>query len=173
MEIWDAYYKDETLAGKDLLRGEPIPDGLLHLVCDIIVRHTDGSHLLMQRDFRKESFPGLYELTAGGSANKGETPLQCALRELKEETGINAETLTRIYRIVSPEKHTIYHGFLCVTDCVKDSVALQELETISYLWLPEKELFEFVKTDKFIQPYKDRTDIYLNALRNSDAIKGS
>ena len=25
MEIWDAYYPDGTLAGRDLVRGEPIP----------------------------------------------------------------------------------------------------------------------------------------------------
>ena len=28
MEIWDGYLEDETLANQDLVRGEPIPEGL-------------------------------------------------------------------------------------------------------------------------------------------------
>ena len=44
----------------------------------------------MQRDFRKH-LGGKWELTAGGSALQGETALECASRELREETGIAAE----------------------------------------------------------------------------------
>ncbi len=57
-EIWDAYYADTTLAGRDLVRGEPIPEGLHHLVSEILVRHTDGDYLLMQRDPRKPNYGG-------------------------------------------------------------------------------------------------------------------
>ena len=28
MEIWDGYTADGTLAGRDLVRGEPIPEGI-------------------------------------------------------------------------------------------------------------------------------------------------
>lgn len=55
MEIWDGYYKDGTLANVDLVRDEPVPRGLYHLVCEVLVRHTDGDFLLMQRDFNKHS----------------------------------------------------------------------------------------------------------------------
>lgn len=164
MELWDAYYKDESLAGFDLLSSEPIPDGLLHLVCDIIVRHIDGDYLLTQRAFTKHSFPGLFELSAGGSAQKGEKAYECAVRELQEETGIVSDDLTKVYHIISPEKHTIYYGYLCVTDCDKDSIKLLEGETIDYIWLSEKELLEFVNTDKYLTAYKDRTDIFLETL---------
>lgn len=164
MELWDAYYADETLAGTDLLSSEPVPDGLLHLVCDIFVRHIDGDYLLTQRAFTKYSFPGLFELSAGGSAQKGETPYECAVRELREETGIKANDLTEVYHIISPEKHTIYYGYLCITDCDKDAIRLLEGETISYIWLSEKELLEFVNTDKYLTAYKDRTDIFLDTL---------
>lgn len=66
MEIWDGYYKDGTLANVDLIRGESVPNGLYHLVCEVLVRHTDGDFLLMQRDFNKEMYAGFYEATAGG-----------------------------------------------------------------------------------------------------------
>ena len=95
-EIWDAYDKElNKIDNVQLIRGEPIPDGFYHLVCDIVVKHTDGTYLLMQRDFKK-TFGGMWELTAGGSALAGETPLEGAMRELREETGIISFNLLHI-----------------------------------------------------------------------------
>ena len=31
MELWDAYYRDGTLANRTLVRGELVPEGLYHL----------------------------------------------------------------------------------------------------------------------------------------------
>ena len=60
MELWDAYERDfNKIPNVSLVRGEKIPEGVYHLVCDIIVRHTDGSYLLMQRDRRKH-FGGMW-----------------------------------------------------------------------------------------------------------------
>ena len=73
MEIWDGYLIDGSLAQRDLVRGEPIPIGLYHLVCEILVRHIDGDYLLMRRDLRKVNYGGYYEATAGGSALKVKT----------------------------------------------------------------------------------------------------
>lgn len=163
MEIWDAYKEDGTLAMCDLIRGETIPEGLFHLVSEAIVKHEDGMYLLMQRDFEKTSFPGLYEASAGGSALKGESPYDAAVRELKEETGIQAENLIPIY--VNRSKNTIYCGYLCQTSCDKNSIVLQEGETISYLWLPKEEFLKFVETDLYIQPHKERLCEYLDSIR--------
>ena len=58
MELWDGYQRDGTLARVDLVRGEIVPEGLYHLVCEIIVEHQDGSILAMQRDPRKPNHPG-------------------------------------------------------------------------------------------------------------------
>ena len=100
MEIWDGYWEDGSLANIDLVRGEPIPNGIYHMVCEILVRHTDGDYLLMQRDFRKSNFGGYYEATAGGSALKGEDKITCAKRELFEETGIEANSLEEIFPVI-------------------------------------------------------------------------
>lgn len=159
MEIWDAYLPDGTLAGCDLVRGEPIPEGLRHLVSEIIVRHTDGDYLLMQRDPRKRNYGGYYEATAGGSALKGEDALACAKRELREETGIHTGTFTSLGRSVSC--NTIYETFLCVTDCCKNSITLQAGETVSYKWITEAEFVDFVNSDAMIDVQRQRYLLYL------------
>ena len=162
METWDAYHPDGTLAGCDLVRGEPIPNGLYHLVSEVLVRHADDDYLLMQRDPRKPNCGGYFEATAGGSALKGEDALTCAVRELREETGIATGTLTNIGRFVSCD--TIYETFLCVTDCDKNSVTLQDGETVSYKWISEAEFIDFVNSDEMIDVQFRRYQPYLKQM---------
>lgn len=163
MELWDAYREDGTLAGCNLVRGEVIPVGLYHLVSEIVVRHEDGMFLLMQRDLKKPNYPGLYEASASGSVLMGENPYDAAIRELKEETGIDASNIEHLYKYV--DKNTIFNGYLCETNCDKNSITLQEGETISYLWLTKEEFFKFIKTDKYIQNQKERISEYLETIK--------
>ena len=142
MEVWDAYdLSFKKIEGMTLIRGnEPqIPKGVYHLVCDIVVRHRDGDYLLMQRDPVK-SCGGKWEITAGGSALMGETPEECARRELLEETGIKAGKLKKLCTIFNDKTRSVYVGFYCETDCPKDSIVLQEGETCAYKWLSLEEL---------------------------------
>ena len=160
MELWDAYDKDfRKIQGITLIRGEAIPEGIFHLVCDVIVRHADGSYLLMQRDKRKH-FGGMWEATAGGSAIQNESPLECAARELQEETGITSDNLVEIGRVRS--RDTIYVEYLCVTDCKKDSVTLQEGETSAYKWVSRMELVS-MKRDELVT---DRMHQFIDELHS-------
>ena len=89
--------------------------------------------------------------------------LACARRELREETGIDAGTLTNIDRFVSHD--TIYENFLCVTDCKKNTVTLQEGETVSYKWVSEAEFIDFVNSDAMIDVQFRRYEPYLKQMR--------
>jgi ADP-ribose pyrophosphatase YjhB (NUDIX family) len=141
-EFWDAYDRDfNKIENVTLVRGEPIPDGMYHLVCDIVVKHTDGTYLLMQRDLQK-TFGGRWELTAGGSALIGETPLEGAMRELREETGIASSDFKELRRVVNDQRHFVCVVYFCLTDCDKNSVTLQEGETIDYKWVTKEEILK-------------------------------
>ena len=162
MELWDAYDSDfRKVDGVALIRGEPIPEGLRHLVCDVIVRHTDGSYLLMQRDMRKQ-YGGMWEASAGGSALQNDTPAVCAARELLEETGIRADHLEEVGRTTT--RDTFYVEFLCVTDCAKDSVRLQQGETVDYRWVGAPEFFRLLRTEPVLKKQYPRYKPYLDSL---------
>lgn len=150
-EFWDAYDKAwNKIDGLTLVRYEAIPDGVYHLVCDVAVKHRDGSYLLMQRDHRKP-YGGMWELTAGGSALQGETAFDCAIRELREETGVSAVTLEEIGRVVSDATHCLYVEYLCITDCGKDAVVLQEGETINHRWVEISTLYQMSREELISQ----------------------
>ena len=139
MELWDAYDREGRKTGETLVRGETIPCGLYHMVCEVLVRHTDGSILCMKRAESKPNYGGYYEATAGGSALQGEDALTCVTRELREETGIVCDDFHFLGTDVSERSHTIYHTYVCTVDCKKDTVTLQEGETEAYAWLLEEE----------------------------------
>ena len=161
MELWDAYDSAfHRVDGKTLVRGEPVPAGLFHLVCDIIVRHTDGTYLLMRRDPRRH-YGGLWEATAGGSALAGETPLECAVRELREETGISAAGLTQVGIEIDSETRAVYVEFLCVTEWDKEAVTLQEGETVAFKWVSRDELLA-MERDKLVT---QRMQLYIEELK--------
>ncbi len=106
MELWDAYNSNfEKIEGLTLIRDsqEKIPAGVYHLVCEILVRHTDGTYLLMKR-----------------------------------ETGIVADSLEKLDWSLGGS--CIHCRFLCVTDCEKKSIKLQEGETCDYRWVNAQEL---------------------------------
>lgn len=69
-------------------------------------------------------------------------------------TGIFSETFAEIGRYISHD--TIYYNFLCVTDCNKSSVLLQEGETTSYKWIPESEFIAFVNSNEMIDSQRKR-----------------
>lgn len=91
MEFWDAYDRDRIPTGKTLVRGEPIPPGAYHLVVHICLFNTKGELLIQKRQPTKEKWPGLWDLTAGGCAMRGENSRTAAERELFEELGLHLD----------------------------------------------------------------------------------
>lgn len=164
MELWDAYSKNEELVGSTLVRGEEIPQGLYHLVCEVLVRHVDGSYLCMKRSVGKPNYGGWYEATAGGSALSGEDKWQCVARELLEETGLSCHKFEEIDCSVEERKQAFFHVFLGTVDCDKDAVQLQEGETEGYLWMSEEEFIEFVNSDRMIPSNRRRYDKYFQKM---------
>ncbi len=143
-ELWDCYDSNfNILNGKVLVRGEEssFSDDEYHLVCEVAVKHRDGTYLLMKRDLHKETYPGYWEFSAGGSALQGESPLQCAKRELFEETGLNADTLLEVGRETEIKGHCHFVVYFATVSCEKNSVILQAGETIAYQWVTKSDIF--------------------------------
>lgn len=152
MELWDAYNENEIKVGIDLIRGEKIAEGLLHAIVVIVVRHEDGTYLVVQRDWNKAQFPGLWEAGASGCVLKGESFLEAAKRELVEETGIICKSLELIYSSADVEVNAFYKMYLCNCNIHKNNIVLQKGETINYKWISSNELIEFIDSKYFINP---------------------
>lgn len=140
MEIWDLYDREGNPTGRTASRGRPLPEGCYHIVSSVLLRHADGSYLVMRRDPEKPIYPGWWEASAGGAAQMGEDALACAKRELFEETGIVGENFRLVAATVSDEKQNLRRCFTAGTDCDKTAVTLQAGETVDFRWISGEEL---------------------------------
>ena len=158
-ELWDAYDREGNLLGCDLVRGEPVPGDVYHLVAAPLAVTTDGRVLITKRHPDKP-WGGYWEYT-GGSVVKGETPVQGALRELREETGIAVSTqdLHPVYVDARPgidNLDTIYHSFVVFFDPAEQTIRLQEEETVAYDLLPYEDFKRVILEDRFVEPIRRR-----------------
>ena len=158
MELWDAYNRNGEKTGEILVRGEPIPEGRYHLVCEVLVRHMDGDYLCMIRSRKKPNYPLYPECTAGGSALMGDSPIDCIKRELREETGIEWDEFEEVNRTVRECYATIFHSYVCTVDWPKDAITLQEGETEAYKWLTEEQFIELLNSDRMIPGQPERME---------------
>ena len=168
MEIWDLYDEKGNKTGEtwERSRAKEIPEGRYHIVCDILIRHRDGDFLLTLRDSRKEMYPGCWEASAGGSALAGETPEEGARREMQEETGLKAEKLELISITRKPDSRSAVYAFIAMVDAAKDSVMLQEGETVDCQWMKLSSLRKMIRDEPVLaiqypryKPYLDTLDI--------------
>lgn len=93
MEVWDLYTKYREKTGKVHVRGQQIPNGYYHLVVHVWIRNSKGEYLISQRAANRPTFPLMWECV-GGSALKDESSIESALREVKEEAGLNLKPAT-------------------------------------------------------------------------------
>lgn len=146
MEKWDLYTKDREKKGKEHVRGERIPDGFYHLVVHVWIRNRKGEYLISQRSANRPTFPLMWECV-GGSVLKGESSIDGALREVKEEVGLDLEPETgRVLftKIRSTFNDIVdvwlfeYDGDLHLDDATTDEVADCRWMTVSEI----KKLYE-------------------------------
>ncbi|MBQ6222780.1 MAG: NUDIX domain-containing protein [Solobacterium sp.] len=93
MEWFDITDEQGNPTGKIVDRETAHREGIMHRCADIwVVREHDGRTevLLQKRSRNKDSFPGRYDTSSAGHIQAGDEPLPSAIREFKEELGIEA-----------------------------------------------------------------------------------
>ncbi len=166
MEIWDLYDEQGNKTGEtwERSRAQEIPEGRYHIVCDILIRHRDGDFLLTVRDPNKDVYPGCLEASAGGSALAGETPEEAARREMREETDLTADTLALIGTTRRPQSRSVLYAYLAIVSCGKDSVRLQQGETVDYRWVDAQTLLRLMREEPVLKMQHPRYKPYLDGL---------
>lgn len=155
-EIWDAYDKEGNKLGFEQFRDEPIPEGVYHIVVEIYAV-TENNEVLITQRHQNKPWALKWEVT-GGSILKGETPKQGAIRELREETGIEVtdSDLNFVYSYIYKNVTSIYKCFVVFINKEKIKIQLQEGETIDYRYLPYNEFKKFIITDDYVDWIRER-----------------
>src|SRR5512137_895073 len=89
-EIFDVVNERDEVVGRNT-RAEVHRLGLMHRAVHILVFNRRGEIFLQKRSMLKDRQPGLWDSSASGHVDSGEDYDACAVRELREEIGLQLD----------------------------------------------------------------------------------
>ena len=103
-EMFDVVDDGNNVTGQRA-RAEVHAENLLHRAVHVFVLNSKGDLFLQKRSHLKDAHPEAWDSSAAGHLDVGESYVDCAVRELEEELGIDtdSEALTRLAEIPSCE----------------------------------------------------------------------
>ncbi|VVB76935.1 RNA pyrophosphohydrolase [uncultured archaeon] len=116
----------------------------------VIVPITASGEVIMLRQYRPAVDAWLYELPAG-TIEKGEKPVDCGARELKEETGFSANEVKEIFSSYSsPGWSTEKHYFILARGLTKGKQRLDADEKIGGEQFTTRHLQEMINDGRIV-----------------------
>ena len=98
-EIFDVVNERDEIIGQQT-RGEVHRLGLRHRAVHVLVFNRRGEVFLQKRSMNKDTHPGAWDSSASGHLDQGEDYDACAVREVREEIGLELPAPpTRLFRI--------------------------------------------------------------------------
>jgi isopentenyldiphosphate isomerase len=98
-EIFDVVNERDEIIDRQS-RSEVHRRGLKHRAVHVLVFNAGGQLFLQKRSLKKDCFPGAWDSSAAGHLDCGEDYDACALRELREELGLELSTAPqRLFKV--------------------------------------------------------------------------
>ncbi len=134
VELFDMYDVNRYPLGHTHPRGVPIHEGEYHIVVQIVVLDS-RNRLLLTRRHPEKILGGMWEVTAG-SALAGEDSVSGAMRELREETGleVTADMLQPFFTRTGDHYFLDCYIVRLNRDGYSLNLTMQEGETTEYVW---------------------------------------
>ena len=163
-ELVDVRDSNGMSLGVRKLKSEVHRDGDWHRAVHVWIVTPQRQVLLQRRARVKENHPGLWDVSAAGHIAAGEKAITAAIRETKEEIGLElrAEELRPLARI--PEEHVLNDGryidreiheiYIVLRDIDVSALVLQESEVDEVRLMPCEELIAMIeRRDESLVPH--------------------
>lgn len=135
MELLDIVDESDRVVGQ-AFRDEIHSRGLIHRSTHMLLFDSSGKLFFQRRSFQKDNDPGLWDSSAAGHVDAGESYLVCAVRELREELGIEVDDkdLTELFKL-PPREDTGFEFATVFSLCSDQELTLNPEEIIDGKWL--------------------------------------
>ena len=152
-EYFDILDENGNKTGKTKLRSEVHRDGDWHKAVHIWIFNKQGEVLLQRRSPDKDSDPNMLDMACAGHLSAGDSSIEGALRELKEELNIEIkpEELKYVKTLKRPSKdkkvfinNEFDDLYIVITDIDIKDMKYQENEISEILFVSYKKFKEMI-----------------------------
>ncbi|MFK8077511.1 MAG: NUDIX domain-containing protein [Granulosicoccus sp.] len=146
-EWLDVVDENDEVVGR-ATRDEVHRDNLLHRSAHILLLNSKNQIFVQLRSLLKDNSPGLWDTSAAGHVDSGESYLQCAIRELAEELGVELapDDLVPVGRL-PPERSNGFEFTQIYTAHSDQPLTLQAEEVDDGRWVSVDELDRWICKD--------------------------
>jgi len=152
MEFFDVYDQYGNYLQKTAMRGQRLKDGEYFLVVHVWIENDNGEFLIQQRAKKSDPIPHQWAITSG-IPDQGETPVDAAIRETKEELGITLKKsqLNKCSQIVSDHNryNTITHVYHTYANITFDELNIDKNEVMDTAYVTYEEIMRMVNNKTF------------------------
>ena len=175
-EYWVLFNRNRVWVRNHHKRGDRIPDGLYHIVVHSWVMDYYGNFLISQRqNGRTDEL--MWERT-GGSVLEGESSIEGAKREVREELGIDLAEIQPV--LIKSERRDKYSDFfdawLFVVDREKTICKIDNVEVRDFKWVDLPELKSMDNDGLLVSSslyYEEVYELYSSLKKQGFHVEGS
>ena len=154
MEMWDIVDENRQPLNKTIVKGEKLNPGEYRQVVHVAIFNSEDKLLIQQRqDFRK-LYPGLWDISVGGSVISGEDTMAAGEREVSEELGVNISLQNERPFFTINFDGGFDDFYIVRKDLDIDDLVLQAEEVKASKWASKEEVLAMRDQGLFI-PYHD------------------
>ncbi len=166
-ELFDVVNENDEVTGQEK-RATVHEKSLIHRAVHILVFNKKNEVFLQKRSLLKDTNPGLWNASASGHLDSGETYDAAAARELKEELGINDAPLKFIKKLPPTEANGREHIGLYIS-AHQGSVKYPCSEVECGIWFPQEVVTEWLQSrpQDFASAFKESWNafsVHLNTI---------
>ena len=153
MELIDLYTAERVKTDRQMIRGEPTPEGFYRLVIHVCIFDAEGRMLIQRRQPFVRGWANLWDVTVGGAAAAGDSSRSAAERETREELGLPID-LTNVRPSLTIHWENGFDDYYLLTKDVDiHSLRLQAEEVQAVRWATREEILRMIDSGEFI-PYE-------------------
>jgi len=141
--------------------------GVYHKPVCIWFKNSKGEILVQKRAKCKKTEPNKWDFSAAGHPIAGEGPIEAALREIKEELGLEFQPtdLHFLKETLEPTLWEFVQIYIIYTDAKISDMTLQQEETQDVRWVTYKEFCDLLYSNEFCDHPKSLKDLMANLLK--------
>ncbi|MDR0903881.1 MAG: NUDIX domain-containing protein [Ruminococcus sp.] len=154
MELFDVYDRFRQPLGRTIPRGEAFSADEFRIVIHVAIFNDSGQMLIQRRVDGKQGWGGMWDVSAGGSIQSGESSGVGATREVAEEIGIDFNFSDKLPQLTVTTQSVFDDYYIIRLTPDISTLKLQETEVAEIKWADFNEIAEKIRSGIFI-PYHE------------------